>query len=37
MLSFDEMRKRHPQFILKEDEIALFEEKKAGFVRPKKL
>ena len=24
--SFDEMRKRYPQFILKEDEIALFEE-----------
>ena len=32
--SFDEMRKRYPQFILKEDEIALFEE--AGFVRPER-
>ena len=34
MLSFDEMRERYPQFILKEDEIALFEER-AGFVRRK--
>ena len=35
MLSFDEMRQRYPQFILKEDEIALLEER-AGFVRPER-
>ncbi|MAA69588.1 MAG: N-methyl-L-tryptophan oxidase [Deltaproteobacteria bacterium] len=35
MLSYEDMRERFPQFILKEDEIALFEER-AGFVRPER-
>jgi sarcosine oxidase len=35
MLSYQDMRERYPQFILKEDEIALFEER-AGFVRPER-
>jgi sarcosine oxidase len=35
MLSYQDMRERFPQFILKEDEIALFEER-AGFVRPER-
>jgi sarcosine oxidase len=35
MLSYQDMRERFPQFLLKENEVALFEER-AGFVRPER-